>query len=232
MGALLVTPRIISAARSEEKWTVYIDESGNLGQGPFVVGALVMANPDRHLEQFSAVRKQLKYRLTLRYGSSDKHKLSYARRLVEYFFREQDLRFCAYALAEAKNNAWPRDPKIREIAYHDLYRSLLDRCAGKHQKLSLNLKQRTTTGEDRFLHDYLKTKFARIDKINVLRAYQNDLIQFADLLAGSIAADKTQPDDETKRTLLNDLRNHLSVNSLWENSLAKNNKFCVTVIEG
>ena len=232
LGVLLVAPRVILAKRPVEKTNLYIDESGNFGSAePFVLGALLTTNPDRHFKQFSSIRTKNKYRLTLRYGSNDEHKLPYARQLLEYFFAEKDLRFCAYACTSAKNAAWPTDPKIKEITYHDLYGKLLGRCATKNENLSLTLKQRTTTGEDQFLYDYLKKKFIRIDALQVVRAHQNDLMQFADLLTGCIAADKTRPKDQTKQSVLKSLKEKLSFSSLWENSLINHDKFSVALVE-
>ncbi len=232
VGVLLCAPRVVFAKDPAGKIDLCIDESGNLGiTEPFVVGALVTANVDQHLRQFSIIRKETGYRLTLRYGSGDEHKGPYAQKLLEYFFGEKDLRFCAYALASAKNADLPPNPKIKEIAYHDLYRKLLFQCANKNKNLSLNLKQRTKTGGDRFLHDYLRQNFTNIVELKVVRAYQNDLMQFADLLTGCVAADKTQPICKVKQRLVESLKKNLSVKSLWENSLIKNNKFSVSLME-
>jgi uncharacterized protein DUF3800 len=232
VGVLLCTPQVVFARDPAGKTDICIDESGNLGTAaPFVVGALLTANPDQHLRQFSTIRKETGYCLTLRYGSSDEHKGPYAKKLLEYFFAKNDLRFCAFALSSAKNHGLPTNPKIKEITYHDLYRKLLVQCVKKDDNLSLNLKRRTKTGEDRFLHDYLRHNFARIVELNIVRAYQNDLMQFADLLTGCVAAEKTQPDCEIKQTLVESLEKNLSVKSLWDNSLAQHTKFSISLME-
>lgn len=232
VGVLLCAPQVVFAKDPVEKTDLCIDESGNLGAtAPFVVGALLTANAARHLRQFAAIRKETGYRRTLRYGSSDERKRPYARKLLEYFFAEKDLRFCAYALTSARNADLPSNPKVREIAYHDLYRKLLSQCANKNGSLSLNLKWRTKTGEDKFLHDYLRQNFTKISELKVVRAYQNDLMQFADLLTGCVAAEETHPDCEIKRSLVQSLKEKLSVTSLWRNSLIQHGKFSISVME-
>jgi uncharacterized protein DUF3800 len=232
VGAFLCLPRVAFPKDPGGKIALCIDESGTLGaEEPFVVGALFTANAEQHLEQFYLLRKETSYRLTLRYGSSDMHKVPYAQKLLDYFFAQNDLRFCALALPTARNVRVPSNPKIKEETYHDLYRKLLIQCAKRHENLSLHLKLRTTTGEDRFLHDYLRQKFNQIAELKIVRPYESDLIQFADLLTGCIAADKTHPDCQIKRSLVESLKKHLSVKSLWEPSLNQHSKFTVSLME-
>jgi len=229
LGAVLLAPRGAFTKGPQEKTNIYIDESGHFGsRGLFVIGALVTTNTEQHLRRFLSIRDKNSYRLTLRYVSSDKHKVPYARELLDYFFAERDLRFCAYALKPDKSAEWQWDPKVKEIEYHGLYRKLLVQCTSKNADLSLNLKQRTTTGEDQFLYDYLKQKFTKISGLNVLRAYQNDLMQFADLLVGSVAG---EPDCAVKQSLIKTLKQNLSVKSLSENSLINHRKFSVMWVE-
>jgi hypothetical protein len=74
----------------------------------------------------------------------------------------------------------------------------------------------------------LKQKVTKISELNVLRAYQNDLMQFADLLVGSVAG---EPNCALKQSLIKTLKQNLSVKSLSENSLINHRKFSVMWIE-
>jgi hypothetical protein len=230
LGAMLVAPRGAFTKAPQEKINIYIDESGHFGsRGRFVIGALVAPNGEQHLRRLLSMRDKSNYRLSLRYNSSDKHKVPYAQQLLDYFFAERDLRFCAYALTPDKSAEWQWDPKVKEIEYHGLYRKLLVQCTNKNADLSLNLKQRTTTGEDQFLYDYLKQKFTKMSELNVLKAYQNDFMQFADLLVGSVAAGESAC--AAKQTLIEILKANLSVKSFLESSLINHRKFSVMWVE-
>jgi len=151
--------------------------------------------------------------------------------LLEYFFGQTDLRFAAYAFTSVKNIDWPNDPVIGEIRYHDVYHKLVIENVRRDQNLVITLKLRTTTGEDKHLHSYLHKELRRLVAIRVVRGYENDLTQFADLLVGCIYGDMLRPESHIKLNLIRELKARLSVQSLWDKSLSKRGGFRVTVVD-
>jgi len=230
IGILTVAPEIILGQERRNSTTIFVEESGILAtEKPFVVGALLMTDPQRHLKHLAAIRDEQGYYLTLRYGSNDEHKLPYARRVLEYFLADNDLAFSAVECSAQTNGSVKSDSDIKRNFYQHLYQRLLDRCSSKNRNLSLGLRQRTKNGSDRFLHAFLKERFATIDDIRTVRAHLNDLMQVADLLVGCVWGEKNKH-CEVKEYVIEILRHALSVENVWSELGMNHPKFKVMVM--
>ena len=62
---------------------IIFDQSGNLGNGAFVIGAFTSANTAALAQEVARLRKNLKYRSRLSHASRDKWKTKYARALID-----------------------------------------------------------------------------------------------------------------------------------------------------
>jgi hypothetical protein len=228
-GAVFL-PRMVLSREDTSKTSVFLDESGNAGTDrPFVIGGLFTADPARHIGQLSKLRKQNNYRLTLRYSSTDRYKLPYARDVIEYFFGQGEMRFAAAAFPSSTNIKWPVRAETRDIKYLNVYEHLINQNARKKHPVEITTELRTTTGEDRLMHQSLEEELKREVRVRIVREYQNDLTQFAGLLVGSVYGDLTNSGDEVKLSLIKELRQKLGVPRLYDASLATHNEFRVAV---
>ncbi len=95
--------------------------------------------------------------------------------------------------------------------------------------MSLNLEKRTTTGEDRFLHNFLRQELGKETEIKLLRSKNDDLLQFVDFLTGCVYAEMRQPKNIVKQELLGKLRVKLGVQNLLDASSKYNGRFKIII---
>lgn len=203
----------------------YLDESGLPGSaGYFVVGLVQTGEPETHLPAIQGLRNQTGYRRELRYSSNDQQRLPFAEALIHYFFGANDLEFIAGIVGPASG--------VHKSPYATHYRRLLGLSSRPRSDRQLFLEVRTSDGRrDQELADAL-SPLATVDFD--LRP-KSDLLQLADLFAGSVFGDLTFPlrnEGNGKAQLIAAIKHRLGVASLADRRLVRPGRFRVLLLDG
>lgn len=238
-GIPLLASKRVSAANADgssppgDDLHLYCDESGILGSDVlFVLGMLVTTDSARHESSISRMRQDHNFATQLRYSSTDRFKQPFASDLINYFFSEPDLQFCAYvvtdeAVAYLRNHGYSL-----EQVYHFYYEALIADCTAPELAKTLNLEIRNSIGDDGALRRHLRENVANLSRINVVGSSSSDLLQIADLFTGSIYGDAHRDSlrSGVKLEVLSLLRAQLHVDSLLNVRLSNTRgPFCVFV---
>lgn len=212
---------------------IYADESGKFGFDKyFVLGLLLTNNPQRHEKYVEKMRKRHNFWTELRYCSTDKFKLPFVKDLIQYFFEEPDMRFIARLVSDENMPPVEKSKRILKRVYYLHYKKLIQDGISASERKVLHLEKRTKTGEHRLLNEYLIKNVNRVHQIEIIKSYKNknNLIQFADVLTGSIFGDATGVDNSVKVDLIDILKKKLKVDKLYDVKLdSKNFDFRVTI---
>ncbi|MBI4514085.1 MAG: hypothetical protein HY702_08245 [Gemmatimonadetes bacterium] len=190
---------------------LYIDESGTpSGGGIFVAGALVAQNPVKHERRIQQLRREHRYYTELRYSSTDRFRVPFARAVIRYITGDRDLRFMA-RVAEGD---------VAE-GYVDLYATLLQETVAVEEPFVAHVERRSSGGRDRLLQQELLTRVRNLRRVEIIDGSAgNELGQVADLLTGSIYGEMSGVRDRAKAGLLAELRSQLGVSRLLHASVA------------
>jgi hypothetical protein len=208
---------------------VFIEESGVFGGfGPFCIGAILAKEPEVHLSHIRQLRLRHHYRSRLLYRSTDKFKRDFAGSVVSYFFRAPDLRFIARVINK-KNTNRESSRAAQEATYQQHYRKLILESAPRGYPLSLTLVNHSLGGADGFLRAYLHDEIPGLISIQVARLRQNDLLQLANLFAGSVSEGDVLT-NKVKLAPIRQLELSLGVGTLKAPLLWRKSKFKVRVV--
>jgi hypothetical protein len=230
LGALGLLPsRSVSAAGADGDPSpqadlhLYCDESGILGQDVlFVLGMLVTTDTAKHESFIGRLREDHRFATQLRYSSTDRFKEPFARDLINYFFSEPDLQFCAYVIMDTAVANLRKQGYSLEQVYHLYYELLISNCTAPEAAKTLNLEIRNSIGDDQALRRHLRENVVNLSRINVIGSASSDLLQIADLFAGCIYGDVHNDTlrSRVKRDVLNLLKARLNVDSLLDARLS------------
>lgn len=224
---LLATTSIDAKTNQDKVFDMYIDESGSIGSGSFVIGALTIDSKYNH-NILNQLRKKSKFNLRMSYKSSNKYKLDLVNPLLLEFFKSKDMKFSALIFPDNVNEKWPSEKKNRLLLYKYNYKNLLNLTVNKDIKLNIYLSTRLSMDEDNDLKIFLEQRFKNI-KIKIhgsKNCNSNDnLTQFTDILTGSIYGDITGTEDKTKQKIIQSIKASLNVENLKENINFKKGKF-------
>jgi hypothetical protein len=121
LGAMAAAAAPIeSAAKSAPELHIYAAES--YGQAKYgwrlVVGMVLTKAPDPHLTQIKRLRETMRYDRPLRFGTTDRNRIPFAREMLRYFVSNNDLQFVA-RIFQPPNT--PYSPEWRAAAHMRLY---------------------------------------------------------------------------------------------------------------
>lgn len=211
-----------AAATKAGNLHLYCDESGVLGNDAvFVLGMLTATDSLRHEAFIARAREKRNFATELSYSSTDRFKRPFAEDLIDYFFREPDLRFSAYVITAESVARLRSQSHSLEQAYHLYYESLIANGAPADLPKTLNLEIRNSIGSDGSLRRHLRENVVNLSRINVVGAPSSNLLQMADLFAGSIYGDAHRDSmrSRVKREILGLLWARLNVKTLLAPSL-------------
>ena len=208
---------------------IFVEESGVFGgPDPFCIGAILTREPENHLKHIWHLRLRHRYRSRLLYRSTDKFKQPFSRSVIEYFFKTPDLRFAARIIKKTET-----DQKIsrsaRETIYHQHYKKLILDNAAKDMPVRLILVNHSTGGSDHLLRSYLRDELKNLVAIQVTRLRENDLLQLANLLAGSVSEGDILK-NKVKLSPVSQLKQILHLDRLKSPAPWRNPKFKVRVV--
>ncbi len=208
---------------------IFVEESGVFGgPDPFCIGAILTKEPKNHLNHVWHLRLRHHYRSRLLYRSTDKFKQPFARSVVEYFFRTPDLRFAARIIKKRETDQ-QMSRSARETIYHQHYKKLILDSAPKNLPVHLTLVNHSTGGSDGLLRSYLRDELRDVVAIQVARLRENDLLQLANLLAGSVSEGDILA-NKVKLSSVLQLKQILHLDELTSPALWRNPKFKVRVV--
>lgn len=95
VGILAATPAVAATVPMISRPTVYLAESGKYGTWPRVFGLLATPRPATHAAAIELIRRRAGYPRELRYMSTDRGKIGFARAVIDYFAAQPDLKFSA-----------------------------------------------------------------------------------------------------------------------------------------
>jgi hypothetical protein len=226
LGAIpLLSPKSVSATQADGSSSpradlhLYCDESGILGNDVvFVLGMLVTTDSARHESSISRMRENDRFATQLRYSSTDRFKRPFAKDLINYFFSEPDLQFCAYIIMDTSLADLRKRGYSLEQAYHLCYEMLISNCTVPEVPKTLNLEIRNSIGHDEALRRYLRQNVINLSRINVVGSSSCNLLQIADLFTGCIYGDihRDSLRSSVKLGVLSLLRAQLNVDSLLD----------------
>ncbi len=208
---------------------VFAEESGALHDPDYLcLGALVVPDPAPELLKIHAIRKQCKYNSRLQRHDTASGQLTYAEAMIDHFFQASGLRFQSRVAAGAEAKKADRQQLYK---YH--YRQLLSKVCSHQSQVQLIVNNHSKSGQDRYLHQYLKTEIPQIKDVHIVKIADNDLLQLSGFLTGYVWADCPHPDltlsNKTKAQIMQRLHERCQTKALSKESFSYKQKFTVTV---
>jgi len=154
-------------------------------------------------------------------------------RLIDYFFDDDDLHFRTLVAHKEKLNHKDRNQTHDEWYYKTYYQLLIEILHPTDcYNIYLDIKDTLGGSKVRKLHDVLSNKnldFSRsiIQKIQIVRSHEVDLLQLADLLIGAVSyINRGESGSETKLSLIQRIQER-SGYDLRKSTLRSENKMNV-----
>lgn len=175
-------------ARSDT--TVFICESGNLGQDPvFTLGLLLVPKPDDFENKLRTLRNQLSYFPRLGYSNNDRYQLPLAEAAIHWLFNESRCQFQVMAFDEkisSTNPDYPHAPSRWQLVRHKqaCYDKLLDKAGINGQMIYV--KYQSPLGPSAAYGQHFFAKSACYYQPIDTRA--SNALQMCSLLTGCVAA--------------------------------------------
>jgi hypothetical protein len=160
----------------------FLRESGKRGEWPLVIGLLVTETPMRHNLAIELLRRRNHYPRTLRYSSTDRHKVAFATALIDYTAGAADLAFTALVVGDPAGR-WS-SIVAKDRAYSAVYRQLLQ---NEPSEMVIRLPHRADNRRDRALRQFLAGDLG----LNIEATDQSNLTQLAGFLAGCVYCEVT-----------------------------------------
>lgn len=218
---LAATPRM-SVASQQNAAEVYIDES-TYGYSILGVGALVLSDISNAESWVRNARQATNFHLRLRYNSTNKFKIKYAKYIVDQLISDQQAAFYCVLV----NDSEDQSPLIAEDTSIAAYRKLI----GYINRVN-SIKRiitRTRSLEFSKIVPFLSKKHqsSTIEKADI---YNTDLLQVADFLVHSAARGDETFISNVKNELNNYLKERLDVTSMQDSKLRASIKFKIVSI--
>jgi hypothetical protein len=211
------------------------------------LGMLLVRYPEAVEAQINHLRVQFHFRTRLRH-STNKFQRDFVNNLLDYFFKEPDVRFAARVLT--KRTAQKETEKDFYELYKFHYKQFLRDNLPTNQGVVITLPDNRRSAAYRVLQD-LKSEFPVVDQINRAAAVhkaalvhkssvkhkagvnQNDLLEMSGYIARYVcgeAPSATVLSNRTKVEILHHLRGRLNVTTLLDPSLSHERKFKVQTV--
>lgn len=180
------------------QYTVYCDESrhdGGCGSPFMAIGSLWVPR-ERKLDLTRAARalfRQEGLNSEVKWSKVSASRLAAYKRIVDFFFSAEDLRFRVIVVEHAKFDPDRFHGGDRELGFYKFYYELLIRWleAGNEYLVLLDFKQNEGVGRYKDLRAVLSRKLrgeAKIIDLTVIDSAETPLAQICDLLTGAVAS--------------------------------------------
>lgn len=216
----------VQAAWLKQKLFVYapsdlvMDQSGNYGNGPFVLGLLSCADAGRTATKMAALRRKYNFRCKLDHSSRNKWKAAYARAVIDLWLKGDDMHIDIIVAKDAGNKQ--RAGAVEQISdYTELLSRLIDMAPKAKDKASrrrLIAQRHFKDKRQAWFETMLRARNDRLDAIIHTSERESDLLQLVDLVVGAVQASQTTTlapvKNATKRSLMGYLATRLGTTSL------------------
>jgi len=185
---------------------------------------LLVERPEMLTARIKQLRTQYHFRTRLR-RSTNKFQLDFAKKLLDYFFKEPDLRFAARVLTE--RTAQNETQSYRNELYKFHYKQFLRDNFPTGKGVVITLIKTSRFAADRVLQE-LRSEISLVEQINVVSVSSNDILQMTGFIARYVCGEAPNPaalSNHTKVEILHDLRSRLGVATLLDPSLSRKRKF-------
>jgi hypothetical protein len=224
-----------------EVYNIYCDESCHLEhdqQKVMALGAL-WCPADKASDSFARIREikvrhGLKPAMEIKWTKVSPAKLDFYLDLVDYFFDNADLHFRALVVPDKSKLNHARFEQTHDDWYYKMYFELLNVLLDPKASHRIYLDYKDTRGAAKVakLEEILRSSqydFQRriIERVQLVRSHEVELVQLADLLTGAIRyANQAQLTRPAKATIVAHIRKH-SGYSLNRTTLLKESKLNV-----
>lgn len=218
-SALAVWPAI-GTSQPNANWHGFVVETGTRGWPDYAVGVLVCADPPRRLSYLRTLRSQALFKpgkhgylRPLRYSSTDRHRMDFARLAMRHFSQRPDMYI---SMVCAGTMHWPDTAIARDAVQTQMYERMLRQIRPTFRNhLKLHVIRRTRNGRDLALLNTAKVSVGFVQSIDQAGHSNKDLMAVASLIVGSINAEQSRTiTDASKLQLRSALRSYLQVATL------------------
>ena len=179
-------------------FVVYCDESCHdlTGHHAFMsIGGLKVPRTDKPQLSYKLrlLMKSLRLNSELKWSKVSSKKLDEYRRIADFFFEEEALRFRAIVVPQDRVKLEEYHGRDRELAFYKFYYEMLEKWLEAGNEYLILLDYKNNRGADRYttlrtyLERYLRGK-AWIRDLTIIDSRQTPLAQLCDILTGSVAA--------------------------------------------
>ncbi len=168
--------------------TAYMAECGVLGKDEnFLLGFLMVDNPQVHEDYLIALRNQLSYNSRLTYRSNDVYKVEYAKAAIDYFVNTNDL-ILVLSREVLPENSGPNDFTKKELNTFkiDFTNSILARYGAGNSPDAVVSKFHSLNGPSNGFISEFQTGTTIPYEARV--TFSSNLLQLASFLCGSITS--------------------------------------------
>jgi hypothetical protein len=205
-----------SRGSADERVHIFIDESGKPPTGPensgtFVICSIALKNPDAHRNEIAALRAKASYIPALRYSSTDRNRLPFAKEIVKYLSSIDGMKISVTITSSEDGKFLPRNPKKKAALYATMY---LDNLSFLNSTNAVVYTQRRMHcgGTDK-LSTYIQQRLPTSQSVQIATE-ADELIQLTGLLAGCVFGDINGSSGLHKVTIMNAMATSLGLTSL------------------
>jgi hypothetical protein len=180
------------------EFVVYCDESrhDSSPQNQFMgIGGLWVPRSRKEdlSREFRLLREACGLKGEVKWSKVSAHKLEAYKKLADFFFSQEDLRFRIIIVDQPKVKIATFHGGDRELGFYKFYYEMLEKWIFPGNRYLVLLDFKKNKGADRYssLRRYLELKTkgrAWIDDLTVIDSYQSHLAQLCDVLTGVVAA--------------------------------------------
>jgi hypothetical protein len=227
------------ADTNNRSYNLYCDESCHLERDPH--SAMVIGTTWCSSEQATAHAHAIR-ELKTKHGLNEKFEIKWTKvsaakaafylDVVDHFFKEKDLHFRAVLVLDKNKLDRSAPDQAHDGFYYRIYFEMLKHLLSPHAKYHIYLDIKDSWGEQkvRTLEKLLresKVEFARdiIQKMQIMRSHESELMQLADLLIGAVGyAARGLEGNQGKLAIIEFIKQQTEY-TLVQSTLAKEEKF-------
>jgi hypothetical protein len=221
-----------------EVYNVYCDESCHLEndhQGVMVLGAMwcPLVSVPQLVAEVRAIKIQygIPSSFEIKWTKISPAKVDFYLALVRYFFSQDDLHFRALIVPDKSLLRHKENHQTHDEWYYKMYFDMLKIILSPHDQYRIYLDIKDTRGGTKIkrLHEVLCNNmfdFSRsvVERIQLVRSHEVDILQLADLFIGAIAAANRDTTSSPAKQEIIDLMRSYSGYSLDRSTLYRENK--------
>jgi len=210
----------------------FVVENGTPNTQGFHVSMLSCAHATKHLAVLATMRKRTNYLQELTYPSTDRWKVPYVKRALDYLVASPDLTGHTVRV-ETFTNWHQKSADDRRALYFSIYHRLFETAdAGKSPRAAVHLLARSTDNRDHQLAADLRGHLGAATKVTLGDDRYNELAAVASVVFGTIKTEIDMKGSDTgvskvKLKIRDILRSAVRVPILDLEQLASSGKFAV-----